>query len=121
MAELDIPAPQRGRRQRRPKGLRYRRKIAVRLAPGLIQLENNEMSSIDYNEKIPNNVDLAGDRALRRALEHWQPNYLEWWQDMGPENSQDMDVYLRTAVSVDKEGWAQFSYVKMPEYRWGIF
>ena len=30
------------------------------------------MSSIDYNEKIPNNVDLAGDRALKRALEHWQ-------------------------------------------------
>ncbi|MDH3858146.1 MAG: benzoyl-CoA 2,3-epoxidase subunit BoxB, partial [Gammaproteobacteria bacterium] len=79
------------------------------------------MSSIDYNEKIPNNVDLAGDRALKRALEQWQPNYLEWWQDMGPEESQDMDVYLRTATSVDKDGWAQFGYVKMPEYRWGIF
>ena len=79
------------------------------------------MSSIDYNEKIPNNVDLASDRALKRALEHWQPNYLEWWKDMGPEESQDMDVYLRTAVSVDKEGWAQFGYVKMPDYRWGIF
>ena len=79
------------------------------------------MSSIDYTQKIPNNVNLAEDRALRRALEHWQPNYLEWWQDMGPEGSQDMDVYLRTATSVDKEGWAQFGYVKMPDYRWGIF
>jgi len=40
---------------------------------------------------------------------------------MGPEGSQDFDVYLRTAISVDQEGWAQFDYVKMPEYRWGIF
>lgn len=79
------------------------------------------MSSIDYNERIPNNVNLSEDRALKRALEHWQPNYLEWWQDMGPEESQDFDVYLRTATSVDPQGWAQFGYVKMPEYRWGIF
>jgi benzoyl-CoA 2,3-dioxygenase component B len=79
------------------------------------------MSSIDYNEKIPNNVGLAEDRALKRALEHWQPNYLSWWQDMGPEGSQDFDVYLRTATSVDPQGWAQFGYVKMPDYRWGIF
>ena len=79
------------------------------------------MSSIDYNEKIPNNVNLGEDRALKRALEHWQPNYLNWWQDMGPEGSQDFDVYLRTATSVDLDGWAQFGYVKMPDYRWGIF
>ena len=79
------------------------------------------MSSIDYNEKIPNNVNLGEDRALKRALEHWQPNYLNWWKDMGPEGSQDFDVYLRTATSVDPKGWAQFGYVKMPDYRWGIF
>jgi len=79
------------------------------------------MSTIDYNEKIPNNVNLAEDRALKRALEHWQPNYLDWWQDMGPEGSPDFDVYLRTATSVDLEGWAQFGFVKMPDYRWGIF
>jgi benzoyl-CoA 2,3-dioxygenase component B len=79
------------------------------------------VSAIDYNEKIPNNVNLGEDRALKRALEHWQPNYIDWWQDMGPEGSQDFDVYLRTATSVDPQGWAQFGYVKMPEYRWGIF
>ena len=79
------------------------------------------MSAIDYNEKIPNNVNLGEDRALKRALEHWQPNYLNWWQDMGPEGSPDFDVYLRTATSVDLEGWAQFGFVKMPDYRWGIF
>src|SRR5690606_40573104 len=79
------------------------------------------MAGINYSEKIPNNVNLAEDRTLRRALEHWQPNYLKWWQDMGPEGSQAYDVYLRTAISVDPKGWAHFDYVKMPEYRWGIF
>jgi benzoyl-CoA 2,3-dioxygenase component B len=79
------------------------------------------MSSIDYSEKIPNNVNLAEDRTLKRALEQWQPNYLDWWQDMGPDGSQNFDVYLRTAVSVDPQGWAQFGHVKMPDYRWGIF
>lgn len=79
------------------------------------------MSNIDYSEKIPNNVNLAEDRALKRALEHWQPNYLGWWSEMGPEGSQDFDVYLRTATSVDPKGWAHFDYVKMPDYRWGIF
>src|SRR6202008_4874425 len=28
--------------------------------------------------------------------------------------------YMRNAVSVDPKGWAQFDYVKMPEYRWGV-
>jgi benzoyl-CoA 2,3-dioxygenase component B len=79
------------------------------------------MSTIDYSEKIPNNVNLAEDRTLKRALEQWQPNYLQWWNDMGPDGSQNFDVYLRTAVSVDPQGWAQFGHVKMPDYRWGIF
>ncbi len=77
--------------------------------------------AIDYQERIPNNVDLSEDRRLQRALEAWQPNYLQWWQEMGPTEFQSHDVYLRTAVSVDSKGWANFGHVKMPEYRWGIF
>lgn len=77
--------------------------------------------TIDYSEKIPNNVNLSTDKTLQRALERWQPNYLKWWADMGPEGSQNFDVYLRTAVSADASGWAHFDYVKMPDYRWGIF
>src|SRR3974390_332217 len=76
---------------------------------------------IDYGQRIPNNVDLASDRALQRALEHWQPAYLKWWSEMGPAGTGALDVYLRTAVSVDPGGWAHFGYVKMPDYRWGIF
>ncbi|MDT0635678.1 benzoyl-CoA 2,3-epoxidase subunit BoxB [Spectribacter hydrogenoxidans] len=76
--------------------------------------------AVDYETKIPNNVNLAGDRRLQRALEKWHPGFIDWWLGMGPEGFQDNEVYLRTAVGVDPKGWAQFGYVKMPEYRWGI-
>src|SRR5437667_4646929 len=79
------------------------------------------MDGISYSDKIPNNVNLSDDKALQRALEHWLPNYLKWWREMGPEGSQELEVYLRTAISVDPSGWAHFDYVKMPDYRWGIF
>jgi len=79
------------------------------------------MSTVDLNAKIPNNVQLGDDKKLLRALEQWLPNYLDWWKDMGPAGFQEKDVWLRTAVGVDAEGWAQFDYVKMPDYRWGIF
>jgi len=77
--------------------------------------------SIDYSETIPNNVNLSGDRKLQRALEQWQPGYQEWWKQLGPTDSLDMDVYLRTAISVEPGGWANYGHVKMPDYRWGIF
>jgi benzoyl-CoA 2,3-epoxidase subunit B len=79
------------------------------------------MSGIDYLERIPNNVDLKENRRLLRALEEWQPKFLDWWKDMGPVGFQARDVYLRTAVSVDAQGWANFDWVRMPDYRWGIF
>ncbi len=79
------------------------------------------MAGIDYQSRIPNNVNLGGDTRLQRALEKWQPAFLEWWNQMGPEGWQANEVYLRTAVSTDKGGWAHFDYVKMPDYRWGIF
>ncbi|HKI65552.1 MAG TPA: benzoyl-CoA 2,3-epoxidase subunit BoxB [Burkholderiales bacterium] len=77
--------------------------------------------AINYAEKIPNNVDLAHDKTLQRALEHWQPHFLEWWHEMGPSDFEKADVYLRTATSVDAKGWASYGAVKMPDYRWGIF
>jgi benzoyl-CoA 2,3-epoxidase subunit B len=77
--------------------------------------------TIDYQERIPNNVGLAENRTLQRALEHWQPRFLDWWREMGPSDFLDSDVYLRTATSVDAKGWASYGTVKMPDYRWGIF
>jgi len=75
---------------------------------------------VDYDALIPNNVGLASDPKLKRALEVWHPGYIDWWMSMGPDGFQMADVYLRTAISVEKEGWARFAYVKMPDYRWGI-
>jgi benzoyl-CoA 2,3-dioxygenase component B len=72
-------------------------------------------------ETIPNNVDLSSDRRLQRALEQWQPNFLQWWNEVGPDGFQAHQVYLRTAISVEANGWAHFDFVRMPEYRWGIF
>ena len=72
-------------------------------------------------DRIPNNVNLAEDKKLQRALEKWLPNYLDWWREMGPDGFQNKDVYLRTAISVEPDGWANFDFVKMPDYRWGIF
>ncbi len=76
--------------------------------------------SVDYDGLIPNNVGLADDPRLKKALETWHPGYIEWWKDMGPEGFQDALVYLRTAVSVDPQGWAKFGFVKMPDYKWGV-
>jgi benzoyl-CoA 2,3-dioxygenase component B len=79
-----------------------------------------ETTAVDYDGLIPNNVGLNQDPRLRRALESWHPSYLNWWKGRGPDGFQDNLVYLRTAVSVEPEGWAKFGYVRMPDYRWGI-
>ncbi|HET9546310.1 MAG TPA: hypothetical protein VFO97_00675, partial [Desertimonas sp.] len=73
------------------------------------------MSAIDIDAKIPNNVDLAGDRRLQRALESWQPKFIEWWKQLGPVDFQHSPVYLRTAIDVGQQGWANFDYVEMPD------
>jgi benzoyl-CoA 2,3-dioxygenase component B len=77
--------------------------------------------NVDLHARIPNNVDLAQDLRLQRALEHWQPSFLQWWREMGPDGLQQSEIYLRTAVSVEPGGWAHYDYVRTPEYRWGIF
>ena len=79
------------------------------------------MSTIDLQALIPNNVDLADNRQLQRALEKWQPAFLHWWHEMGPSDFEARQVYLRTAVGVDAQGWASYGYTPMPDYRWGIF
>src|SRR4051794_30354768 len=80
-----------------------------------------EMDPIDVSSTIPNNVGLADDKRLLRALESWQPRFLDWWTEMGPVAFQDKEIYLRTAIAVGQEGWANFDHVKMTDYRWGIY
>jgi benzoyl-CoA 2,3-dioxygenase component B len=79
-----------------------------------------DLINVNYDTLIPNNVNLASDKRVLKALERWHPGYINWWNDLGPNGFQESMAYLRTAVSVDAKGWAKFDYVKMPEYRWGI-
>ncbi len=82
--------------------------------------KSDAVVEVNYDELIPNNVDLANDRRLKKALEAWHPGYIDWWNESGPDGFQESEVYLRTAVGVDPSGWAVFDHVKMPDYRWGI-
>src|SRR6516164_8268054 len=81
---------------------------------------NMTIMNVDYTTKIPNNVNLAEDRQVLKALEGWHPGYIDWWHDMGPAGFQQSLVYLRTAYSVDPRGCGRFDYVKRPDYRSGI-
>src|SRR6188768_526513 len=87
---------------------------------GVAPTPTGPLSKIDYSERIPNNVNLNEDRRLQRALEAWQPKFLDWWKTLGPALP-TKDVYLRTAIAVGRDGWAHFDHVPMEDYRWGIF
>ena len=78
-------------------------------------------NAVDLACAIPNNVGLEDDPKVMRALLRWQPQFLDWWREMGPTGFSEHEVYLRTAVDVTPEGWARYDYCKMPDYRWGIF
>ena len=79
-----------------------------------------DLLNVSYDTQIPNNVGLSSDKKVLKALERWHPGYINWWNDLIPQQFQDSLIYLRTAVSVDPKGWTKFDYVKMPEYRWGV-
>jgi benzoyl-CoA 2,3-dioxygenase component B len=55
------------------------------------------------------------------VLSCWQARFKQWWMERGPADFQSHEVYLRTAINVEPGGWAYYDYVRMPEYRWGIF
>ena len=83
-----------------------------------------DSTAIDYDGLIPNNVGLAEDLRVRKALETWHPGYIDWWKTMGPQGGSDgfqnSPVFLRTAVGVGSDNWAKFDFVRMPDYRWGV-
>ena len=64
--------------------------------------------AVDLSARIPNNVELDRDQRLQRALEAWQPKYVEWWKEVGPVGFQNKLIYLRTAIDVGAKGWANF-------------
>lgn len=78
------------------------------------------MSTIDLQALIPNNVNLGDNRQLQRALEHWQPAFLNWWDEMGPSD-------FRATRCTCAPPWVWMppagpaTATPMPDYRWGIF
>jgi benzoyl-CoA 2,3-dioxygenase component B len=76
---------------------------------------------MELRETIPNNVGLADKPRLKAALEPFRRKYLDWWAARGPAGFPLAQAYLRTPVGVDARGWAQYGYVRLPEYRWGLY
>jgi benzoyl-CoA 2,3-dioxygenase component B len=79
------------------------------------------MAAVDLAYSVPNNVGLAEKPGLRRSLEWFDVEFRKWWFDCGPVGIGDNDVYLRTPVGVDAGGWAQYGFVPLSQYRWGVF
>ena len=102
-------------RRRRAAALRHGQRRRVRPTGG------SEMTIVDIERDPEQRRPRRATRRLQRALEQWQPQVPRLVAGDRPDGFQDNDVYLRTAIDVGQEGWAHFGYVKMPDYRWGIF
>ena len=63
--------------------------------------------AIDYTQRIPNNVDLASDRRLQRALENWQPRFLS-----NPKHVDELKDEIGEALdaeAADEQGLVTFT------------
>ena len=79
------------------------------------------MAAIDYIERIPNNVNLAENRRLLRALERLAAQVPRVVARHGTRWLPGQGGLPAHRHQRGRGGWAQFGYVKMPDYRWGIF
>ena len=71
---------------------------------------------------IPNNVHLADDnRACSARSSIGSPASSTGGARWGRAGSRTTTSICAPPSRVDREGWAHFDYVKMPDYRWGIF
>ena len=78
--------------------------------------------AIDYQERIPNNVDLADNRtpaARARALAAAIPRLVA--RDGARPISRPPTSICAPPPRSIRKGWATLRHVKMPDYRWGIF
>lgn len=79
------------------------------------------MLDIDRRGVIPNNVGLEDRPALAKTLAQFRADYMKWWHECGPQGFDAADCYLRMPVAADARGWAAYEYVKLPEFRWGVY
>ena len=48
-----------------------------------------DLINVSYDTQIPNNVGLSSDKKVLKALENWHPGYINWWNDLIPQNFQE--------------------------------
>ena len=119
LAELDLPAPQ---RRRRPRGALTlygkpeRARVRLQAGPEERHVRRRQRASASRTTSTSPTTSACSARS-RRGSRTTSSGGATW----GPSGFQEDDVFLRTAISVDADGWAHFDYVKMPDYRWGIF
>jgi benzoyl-CoA 2,3-dioxygenase component B len=70
---------------------------------------------------IPNNVGLDDDARTLKEMQRWRSQFRTWWRALGPVGIGDSEVYLRTAISGDPDGWAHYDFVRLADYRFGVF
>jgi benzoyl-CoA 2,3-dioxygenase component B len=70
---------------------------------------------------IPNNVELGQQGKVVTFLNQFQKQYKTWWDEVSPAEFRDALLYLRCPVGCDRNGWAEFRYVKPQDYQWGLF
>src|SRR5690348_17071796 len=76
---------------------------------------------MEGRESIPNNIGLAANGRLKAMLEPFRFKFLAWWAERGPEGFDAAQAYLRMPTGIDARGWAHYAYVRLPDYRWGIY
>jgi benzoyl-CoA 2,3-epoxidase subunit B len=79
------------------------------------------MQLIDRSAVIPNNVGLEERPALAKTLAQFKTDYMKWWRECGPQGFDAARCYLRMPVAADTRGWASYEYVKLEDFRWGVF
>ena len=63
------------------------------------------IEAVDYTTKIPNNVNLADDRTVLRALESWHPGYIDGGWTWGRKASRScLFICARPCRSIPKAG-----------------
>jgi benzoyl-CoA 2,3-dioxygenase component B len=79
------------------------------------------MSLIDHKAAIPNNVGLDESSPLAKTLAGFKGDFMKWWRECGPQGFDAAQCYLRLPVAADARGWAAYDYVKLEDFRWGVF
>ena len=111
VAELDLPAPERGRRAG------ALRSTARASGPSSTGGERDGASTTPSASPTTSaSPRTAASCARSRSGSRSSSTGGARW---GPRASRRTTSTSAPAISVDAQGWAHFDYVKMPEYRWG--